>query len=211
MLSGAGRFSIPADWKLAQEVVWPEWFTCISTNSCPSLSRRLETGKELTANDVVALILGLGFDMSTDHPCEPPANGIGFITICISTGTHGEFGYWLSATSPASGEPQLVTLIVTTIMPDQLLLSLSLTPIFEIARRDALSGAPVGLVDVVLDVLAANAPHAPPSDLKSTQLPRPDETLDQALLHVQLVCDLGQGQETGLVRFVSHRAILCEG
>ena len=112
MLSQAGRFAIPADWKLADEIVRPERFMCISTNPCPSLSRRWETGKELTDNDVAALMSGLGFDMTTDHPCERDARIIGVGTICTSTGTDGEFRYWLSVTSPGPGEPQLVNLNV---------------------------------------------------------------------------------------------------
>lgn len=105
MLSSAGRFAIPADWKMTDEIVRPERFMCISTNPCPSLSSGWETGKELTDNDVAALTSGLGFDMTTDHPCERPANGIGVVTFCISTGTDGEFDYWLAVTSPGPGEP----------------------------------------------------------------------------------------------------------
>ena len=112
MLSRAARFAIPADWKLTDEIVRPERFMCISTNPCPSLSRRWETGKELTDNDVAALMSGLGFDMTTDYPCERDARIIGVGTICTSTGTDGEFRYWLSVTSPDPGEPQLVTLNV---------------------------------------------------------------------------------------------------
>lgn len=112
MLSGAGRFAIPADWKLAQEIVRPERFMCISTNPCPSLSHRWETGKELTDSDVTALMSGLGFDMTADHPCERPAPVSGAITICISSGTDGEFDYRLSVTSPGPGEAQIVTLNV---------------------------------------------------------------------------------------------------
>lgn len=119
MLSGAGRFAIAADWKLVEDIVRPERFMCISTNPCPSLSRRWETGKELTDNDVTALTSGLGFTMTTDHPCKRPANVIGSITICHSTGTDGEFDYRLAITSPAPGEPHLVTLNVQPpIMPD---------------------------------------------------------------------------------------------
>lgn len=113
MLSPAGRFAIPADWKLTRETVRPERFMCISTNPCPSLSRRWETGKELTDSDVAALTSGLGFGMTTDHPCERRPNIIGVGTICISTGTDGEFNYWLAVTSPGPGEPQLVTLDVS--------------------------------------------------------------------------------------------------
>lgn len=112
MLSQADRFAIPADWKLAEEIVRPERFMCISTNPCPSMSRRWETGKELTDSDVGALMSGLGFGMTTDRPCRRDARIIGVGTICIFTGTDGEFRYRLSVTSPGPGEPQLVTLNV---------------------------------------------------------------------------------------------------
>ncbi|MDT0168894.1 hypothetical protein [Pseudarthrobacter sp. BRE9] len=112
MLSGAGRFAIPAEWKLTRETVRPERFMCISTNPCPSLHRTWDTGKELTDADVAALMSGLGFDMATDHPCKRDARIIGDGSICTSTGTDGEFDYWLNVTSPGPGEPQLVTLSV---------------------------------------------------------------------------------------------------
>ena len=102
MLSQAERFAIPANWKLTTETVRPERFMCISTNPCPSLSRRWDTGKELSDDDVAALTSGLGFTMTTNHPCKRQAN-----VICIATGTDGEFDYWLTVTSPAPGEPQL--------------------------------------------------------------------------------------------------------
>ena len=33
--------------------------------------------------------------------------------ICIFTGTDGEYDYFLSVTSPAPGEPQLIALIIS--------------------------------------------------------------------------------------------------
>ena len=84
MLSQAERFAIPADWKLTDEIVRPERFMCISTNPCPSLSRRWEAGKELTDADVAALTSGLGFTMTTDHPCERDAKVIGAGIIAFS-------------------------------------------------------------------------------------------------------------------------------
>ncbi|MBD1538249.1 hypothetical protein HC749_08700 [Arthrobacter sp. S13_S34] len=36
MLSAAARFAIPSEGQLAQEIVRPERFMCISTNPCPS-------------------------------------------------------------------------------------------------------------------------------------------------------------------------------
>ncbi|BCW78866.1 hypothetical protein [Arthrobacter sp. NicSoilC5] len=112
MVSRAGRFGIPADWKLAQEIVRPERFMCISTNPCPSLYRRWEAGRELTDQDVLAVASGLRGPMTSDHPCKRPPNVSGTITICASRGTDGEYNYHLTVTSPGLQEPQLVTLII---------------------------------------------------------------------------------------------------
>lgn len=89
MLSQADRFAIPADWKLIDEIVRPERFMCISTNPCPSMSRRWETGKELTDNDVAAVVSGVGVEMTADGPCKRQSNVIGNSTICIFTGKDG--------------------------------------------------------------------------------------------------------------------------
>ena len=119
MLSHADRFAIPADWKLTDEIVRPERFMCISTNPCPSMSRRWETGKELTDNDVAAVVSGVGVEMTADGPCKRTAQMIGVATICIFTGKDGEFNYWLSVASPGPGEPQKVGLnIRARITPD---------------------------------------------------------------------------------------------
>jgi hypothetical protein len=67
MLARAGRFAIPSDWKLTDEVIRPEQFLCMSTNPCPSLYRQWDTGKELTANDLTAVVSGVGFEIKTDR------------------------------------------------------------------------------------------------------------------------------------------------
>ncbi|MBT2535435.1 hypothetical protein [Arthrobacter sp. ISL-69] len=112
MLSRAGRFAIPANWKLTDEIVRPEQFLCISTNPCPSLYRQWDTGKELTENDVTAVVSGVGFEMKTDRPCQRQSNAIGVATICSSSGTDGDYNYMLNVASPDPNEPQTVTLIV---------------------------------------------------------------------------------------------------
>lgn len=112
MLSQARRFAIPADWKLAQEVVRPERFMCISTNPCPSLSRRWETGQELTEKDVATVLADVGFGMKADGPCERSSKVIGNEPICTSRGSDGEFEYLFTVWSPGPGEPQLVVLNV---------------------------------------------------------------------------------------------------
>lgn len=119
MLSQAGRFAIPAQWKLTDEIIRPERFMCISTNPCPSLSRRWETGKELTDDEVEAVVSGGGVEMTVDGPCKRRSNVIGNSTICVFTGKDGEFNYWFFVASPGPGEPQLVGLnIRARITPD---------------------------------------------------------------------------------------------
>ncbi|WP_350005479.1 hypothetical protein [Pseudarthrobacter sp. WHRI 8279] len=110
MLSQADRFAIPADWKLTRETVRPERFMCISTNPCPSLHRTWETGKELTADDITAVLSGVDFEMKADRPCKRRSNDIGNAAICSSRGNDGEFEYFFTVFSPGLGEPQIVGL-----------------------------------------------------------------------------------------------------
>lgn len=112
MLSGAGRFDIPADWQLTHEVVRPERFMCISTNPCPSLSRRWETGKELTDSDIASVFADVGFEMKSDRLCERQSNVIGNDPVCTSNGSDGEFQYSFTVWSPDPGGPQDVVLNV---------------------------------------------------------------------------------------------------
>lgn len=115
MLARAGRFAIPSDWKLTDEIVRSERFLCMSTNPCPSLSRQWAEGKELTTSDVTAVVSGVGFEMKADTPCQRPSNATGTITICRFSGTDGDYTYMLNVASPGVNEPQLVTLIVRTV------------------------------------------------------------------------------------------------
>lgn len=110
MLSRAGRFAIPAGWKLTDEIVCPERFMRISTNPCPSLSRHWETGKELTDGDVT--VADVGFEMNADRPCNRRSNAIGNSPICTSRGSDGQFEYLFTVWSPGPEEPQLVVLNV---------------------------------------------------------------------------------------------------
>ena len=112
MLSRAARFSIPVDWKLADEIVRPEQFPCISTNPCPSLYRQWEAGKELTEDDVEAIHSGVSLEMTANRPCQRPSNAIGVAAICILEGADREYRYLLTLTSPDPNEPHLVTLVV---------------------------------------------------------------------------------------------------
>ena len=112
MLARAGRFAIPSDWKLTDEIVRSERFLCMSTNPCPSLSRQWNAGKELNTSDVTAVVSGVGFEMKADTPCQRPSNATGNITICRFSGTDGDYTYMLNVASPGLNESQIVTMIV---------------------------------------------------------------------------------------------------
>ena len=112
MVSRAGRFAIPSDWRLTDEIIRPEQFLCISTNPCPSLYRQWEAGKELTEDDVEAIHSGVEFEMTANRPCQRPSNAIGVAAICILEGADREYRYLLTLTSPDPNEPHLVTLVV---------------------------------------------------------------------------------------------------
>ncbi len=112
MLSRSGRFAIPSDWKLTDDIVRSERFLCMSTNPCPSLSRQWDAGKELTTSDVTAVVSGVGFEMKADTPCQRPSNATGTITICRFSGTDGDYTYMLNVASPGLNESQIVTMIV---------------------------------------------------------------------------------------------------
>jgi hypothetical protein len=112
MLSRVERFAIPSDWQVEDETVRPERFLCISTNPCPSFYRRWNTGKELSAAEVAAVVSKAGFEMKTSQICQRRSNAIGPTTVCDSEGTDGEYDYLLNVTSPDLNAPQVVTLIV---------------------------------------------------------------------------------------------------
>lgn len=112
LLSRVSRFSIPADWSQEDDVIRPERFLCFDTNPCPSIYRRWNTGKELTAEDLKAVVSKAGVDMKTDGTCSRRSNDIGVTTVCSSSGNDGEYDYLLNVTSPDKNEPDLVILSV---------------------------------------------------------------------------------------------------
>ena len=78
----------------------------------------------------------------------------------------------------------------------------------QFARGDPLSGAPVCICDIVLEILAADAPEPSGSNLKSAKLSSMYEVPDEAAFAVQFFGDLLDGQKAALVVFSGHPDIL---
>jgi hypothetical protein len=112
LLSRVDHFSIPPGWIQTDDIVRPERFLCMSTNPCPSISRRWSAGEDLTANELKAVVAGTGFEMKTEGTCQRQAEAIGATTVCDSSGTDGDYDYILNVTSPDENEPNVVALSV---------------------------------------------------------------------------------------------------
>lgn len=108
LVARVDRFAIPADWKQLDDIVRPERFLCMSTNPCPSISRRWNAGKELTLDELESVVSRAGFEMKTEGACQRRAKDIGRTTVCDSTGTDGKYDYILNVTSPDVNEPSSI-------------------------------------------------------------------------------------------------------
>lgn len=84
----------------------------MSTNPCPSLSRRWETPDELTLADHRAIASPAGITLKVEGICPGQANVSGDTTLCSGVGTDGKYVYTLTAVSPGVGEKQELVLNV---------------------------------------------------------------------------------------------------
>ena len=112
IVARADRFAIPADWNVQNDIVRGERFLCRSSNPCPSIARRWNTGTELTIEDLQALSQPAGFPIKTEGTCERDPGSVGDATLCRSSGSDGEYEYQLVVSSTSAGEPHNVVLVV---------------------------------------------------------------------------------------------------
>lgn len=112
MVSRAGQFSIPSDWKLEDNVVRREMFLCIDTNPCPSIARRWNTGRELTVDDLKAMSSKASFAMNVEGTCTRRPNVGGPTTVCSSSGTDGVYDYSLNVSSPGKNDKSNVVVFL---------------------------------------------------------------------------------------------------
>lgn len=111
----ANRFAIPADWTQLSDIVRREQFPCLSTNPCPSLSRRWEASGELTLADLRAIASPVGIALKVKGTCQRQANVTGDTSLCSGVGNDGKYVYTLTAVSPGVGEKQELVLNVVPV------------------------------------------------------------------------------------------------
>jgi hypothetical protein len=112
MVSRAGQFSIPSDWKLEDNVVRREMFLCMETNPCPSIARRWSTGRELTVDDLRTFSSKAPFAMNVEGTCSRRPNVGGPTTVCSSSGNDGVYDYSLNVSSPGKNDKSTVVVLL---------------------------------------------------------------------------------------------------
>jgi len=110
VVSRANRLAIPSGWTQLVDIVRREQLLCISTNPCPSINRRWETGTELTLTDLQAIASPAGITLKVEGTCQRQANVGGDTSLCSGVGNDGTYVYTLTAVSPGVGEKDQFTL-----------------------------------------------------------------------------------------------------
>lgn|GEM_PF-1496383 len=100
------RFAIPPSWTQLSEIVRGEQLLCMSTNPCPSMSRRWSTDIEFTPSDLLAIASPAGITLKVDSTCQRQTNVGGVTPVCTGTGNDSKYVYYLTAVSPGVGEKQ---------------------------------------------------------------------------------------------------------
>ena len=117
LVAQVSRLAIPADWKVLDDIVRRDQFLCVSTNPCPSISRRREAQADsvVTAKDLEQIAAAADVTLTVDRPCQRPANNFGRAILCTGLGVADGYDYQLSLSSAAPGEPLQVSLYVSPV------------------------------------------------------------------------------------------------
>jgi hypothetical protein len=91
MVAQADRLDIPSDWKLLEEVIRPEQTLCLSTNPCPSMSRRWQTGAELSAADLQRIAQPTGVVLNIEGRCAGDGKPSSDSGVCSGRAAHGDY------------------------------------------------------------------------------------------------------------------------
>lgn len=112
LVSQVSRLAIPVGWEPLNDTVRREQFLCMSTNPCPSISRRWQADAAVTVQDLEQIAAAAGLTLAVEGPCERPANVLGSASLCIGRGVKDGYDYQLTVSSDAPEEPQHVSLDV---------------------------------------------------------------------------------------------------
>lgn len=113
MVAQADRLDIPSDWVLLGEAITPEQTICLTI--CPSMSRRWQTDKQLSAADLKRIAQPSGVALSIEGNCVRASNAIGNTGVCTATAVYGDFDLQLGVTSFGVGENSVLSLSLRSV------------------------------------------------------------------------------------------------
>lgn len=101
------RLAIPAGWEVLDDAVRREQYLRVSTNPCPSISRRWEEQVDsvVTTKDLEQIAAAADVTLAVDRPCQRAANSLGRAILCTGLGVEDGHDYQLSLSSAAPGSP----------------------------------------------------------------------------------------------------------
>lgn len=99
-LEVADSFAVPAEWPLLRENVEPPRFLCLGGNPCPSVNRQWAAPRDLSTEDITALVTGSGWSLALEGSCEPRANGAATFRSCSAAGRLDGFAVSVTYRSP---------------------------------------------------------------------------------------------------------------
>ena len=116
LVEQATQLAVPADWEQVNDAVRREQFLCMSTNPCPSISRRWVTDTPVSVHDLERMATGAGLRFSVEGTCQWPPTAFSETGVCTLYGVRGEYHYqvWVS---DRPQEPQQVSLEVSPNRP----------------------------------------------------------------------------------------------
>ena len=91
MVAQADRLDIPSDWELLDEVIRPEQTLCLSTNPCPSMSRRWHTGAELSAAHLQRIAQPTGVVLNIEGRCAGDGQPSSDSGVCSGRAAYGDY------------------------------------------------------------------------------------------------------------------------
>ncbi|TFC15296.1 hypothetical protein E3O19_09260 [Cryobacterium algoritolerans] len=99
LVTQVSRLEIPAGWQPLSDIVRGEHFLCMSTNPCPSISRRWQVDTAVTDQDLEEIATPAGLVLAVEGTCQRPAAETGETIVCTGRAVKDGYKYQLTVFS----------------------------------------------------------------------------------------------------------------
>lgn len=104
------ELAVPQSWHMTVNTVGPvQYVLCLSTNPCPSISRRWTADEPVTEDTLTQIAQPAGLDLTIDGPCQRHPKNSGEDSLCSASGTKNGHIYSFDVLLPEGAQfPDLV-------------------------------------------------------------------------------------------------------